>query len=151
MANVVHALNVDVEAVNVAVLAVALPAARVATQVPRTKAGVAEFPDNLVVVRRVGGPAMSVAHDRPLMLVECWHSDKTRAADLAGRARAVLLDLDMHQVQVPALDTGDTPEFVYVSHYSEAGGPVDYPDPRTQKSRYQFTHEQVVRRSSRSS
>lgn len=149
MAVVVHPLNVDVEAALVAALTPSLPGVRVATQVPRTKTGIFEFPDSLVVVARVGGVRGSVAHDRPVMLAQCWHTDKARAAQLAGTVRAAMFGLDNTLVTVPPLAAGDPVERVFVSFAGEAGGPVDYPDPRTDKTRYQFTHEVLVRRDAR--
>lgn len=135
MAHTVSSTAVDVEAANITYLAGALPAGVVvATRIPRSSHGEEAFPALMVRVTRTGGTRWSVAHDGPTVLVECWAASSTAAWDLAAAARDALLALDNTLI-------GD----VWLSHRAEAGGPVNYPDPRTQHHRYQFLHEQTAR------
>lgn len=135
MAHIVSSTSVDVEAANIAYLAGVLPpGVVVATRVPRSSRGEEAFPALMVRVTRTGGQRWSVAHDGPTILVECWAATSTAAWDLAGTARDALISLDNTRI-------GD----VWLSYRAEAGGPVNYPDPRTTHHRYQFLHEQTAR------
>lgn len=127
--------SVDAEAANIAYLSGLLPSGVVvATQIPRSSRGELAFPDRMVRVTRTGGPAWSVAHDGPTILVECWAATSTAAWELTGACRDLLLALDNTLVGP-----------VWLSHRAEGGGPVNYPDPRTDHPRYQFLHEQTAR------
>ena len=134
MARVLHVAEVDVEGDVVAYLTDALgPGAVVATQVPR---GVG-FPDRMVRVTRSGGVMRGVAHDRPIVLVECWASTTTGARALAGAARAAMRSMD---------DVwGGTG---WLSFHAELSGLTNLADPiQPDFPRYQFAHQLQVRAS----
>lgn len=139
MVAAVGAEQVPVAACVVAVLAEALPGATVATRVPRRANGDLVFPERMVRVSRTGGPRLSVAHDAPTILVECWAADGVAAERLAGQARSVMLALDNRLVS----DVSGA--IAWLSHRSELSGVVDFDDDRTAHARFQFAHELLVR------
>ena len=139
----VGAESVDVEAHVIAYLRPLLPGATVATSIPRSKSGELAFPARMVRVSRTGGVRWSPAHDRPMVLVECWAGKSTDAWRLCADARAALLALDNTLVQAgdPAAPAG-----AWLSHVAEGSGPVNFEDPDNRWPRYQFLHEFLVRR-----
>ena len=127
--------GVDVEAAVIEALLRVLPAGvTVSTEVPRVGAGDARFPLRMVRVTRTGGVLLSPAHDRPLVLVECWASSSVAAWELAGLCRAVMLGWS------DELAAG-----AWLTHRAEATGPVNNPDSYAGHARYQFVHELQIR------
>ena len=134
MARLLDVAEVDVEGDVVAFLAGMLGGGvTVATQVPRSD----DFPERMVRVTRSGGVMRGVAHDRPIVLVECWAASTTAARALAGTARAAMLR---------ANDVwGGTGWF---SFHAELSGLTNLPDPlQPDRPRYQFAHQLQVRAS----
>lgn len=139
MVGVIGAEQVDVEAHVIAYLRPLLPSgALVATEVPRSRTGELAFPERMVRVSRAGGVRWSVAHDRPLILVECWAMSGPEAWRLAAAARSAFFALD--NTLVLAGGAG-----AWLSHVAESAGPVNFEDPRTRLPRYQFMHELLIR------
>ena len=145
MARVLTAASVDVTAGLISHLrtvvgeSVGEPPVKIATQVPRSAAGELRFPKRMVRVSRAGGVMWSVAHDRPLIIVEVWADPSPEAARLAGVVREACLALDNTLAYV------DGSPHVWLTHYAEVGGLADFPDPRTTMPRYQFTHQLTAR------
>ena len=135
MAVFLPVVSVDVEAAVIAALRPVVPGgAVVATEVPRAASGDLRFPARMVRVTRTGGVLFSPAHDRPTVLVECWAERSTDAWELVAACRQAMCGWDDEA----------TPR-AWLTHLSEASGPVNYPDPRTAHARYQFVHELQVR------
>lgn len=108
---------VDIEGAVVSVLG-----AGAATRVPNPR------PDGpLIRVTRAGGVTVNLIQSAPRVLVECWDDDEVAAFDLARLAYARLW---------AAADSFLTPD-VYVTRI-ELTEPVNFPDPDTNKPRYQF-------------
>lgn len=128
------AASVDVEAGIIGLLrGVVPPGTTVATEIPRQK-GVETFPARMVrVTRTTGTMQFSPAHDMPSVLVECWAAPGPDAFALAASCRVVMLEL----WNTPILGA-------WYSHASETSGVTNFPDPRTQNSRYQFVHQITV-------
>ena len=130
-----HIAEVDAEAAVIAALRLALPPdVTVSTEIPRIGAGERRFPLRMVRVTRTGGTLFSPAHDRPLILVECWAASSVDAWELAGLCRRTMLGWS------DELSAG-----AWLSHLSEGSGPVNNPDPGAAHARYQFLHELQIR------
>ena len=82
-------------------------------------------PPQFVVVERVGGGALSVAHDSPLITYKCIAPTVGEAGALISRVRALV------RAQ---------PGFV-----NDLGGPVFMPDPDDGLPRYQYTAQLLLR------
>lgn len=91
----------------------------VATRVPNPR------PSEHVRVTRVGGDGVNLVQERPVVLIECWSSNSVAAHDLAARA--------YHLVDVAFCGPGTRPS-----------SPVNFPDPATDASRYQFVVSPIV-------
>lgn len=128
-----HVTEVDVEGDVVAYLSERLgPQVTVATQVPP-----GPLPDRMVRVTRSGGTTWGPAHDRPVILVECWAGTTGDAARLAGAARAAL-----HGMDDVWGGTG------WLTFRAELSGLANLPDPlQPAHPRYQFAHQLQVRAS----
>lgn len=114
----------DFEAAAVVFLAERLGplAARVATKVPAT------MPATMVRVSLTGGSRFDVATDTAQLTVECWAPDGPTASNLARRSFAYMLAA-----------AGSYAGGVWVRKAEEVGGVQSFPDPDTNKPRYQFT------------
>lgn len=114
----------DFEAAAVVFLAERLGplAARVATKVPST------MPTTMVRVSLTGGSRFDVATDTAQLTVECWAPDGPTASNLARRALAYMFSA-----------AGSYAGGVWVRKAEEVGGVQSFPDPDTNKPRYQFT------------
>lgn len=82
-------------------------------------------PNAFVRVERSGGPAGSVAHDRPMMTYFATATSILAAGELIGKVRALVRS---------------QPEFL-----NEVGGPVFLPDPDDGLPRYQITIQLQLR------
>lgn len=85
-------------------------------------------PDELVVVRRTGGTRLNLVADEPNITVECWARRAEDAHDLAQLCRAIL-----HAMRASSVAG------VPIYRVTDVGGPVDLPDPTSNKPRYTFT------------
>lgn len=131
---VVTAHQLGAETAVIAYLKPALgPGVTVATRIPRQGTEL-RFPARMVRVTRAGGTSMSPAHDRPMVLVECWAETGPDAEALTGRVRGLMLALD------DTLVGG-----LYLSHGYEVTGVINYDDPRTENPRYEFMHSLITR------
>jgi hypothetical protein len=74
----------DVEAVLVAYLTAAFPAARVGTETPSA------MPTQMIQVERIGGPDAVPSIDPATVDVECFAATRAGATDLANKVRASL-------------------------------------------------------------
>lgn len=91
-------------------------------------------PPQFVTIHRTGGPRRSIVSDAPLLTIEAWAATDEEAHDLAQLARALL-----HTAR------GTSIEGVAIYRITEAGGPVNLPDPESHQSRYTFTLEVLLR------
>lgn len=114
----------DVEAAATSYLRAALGplADRVATSVPAT------MPNNMVQVSLTGGGRSGVASDSAQLTVECWAATEPSASLLARTAHAY-----MHAAAWTSAGG------VFVRRVETVGGVQNFPDPDTNKPRYQFT------------
>lgn len=94
----------------------------VSTSVPKSR------PAAFVTVERVGGGKRDLVTDQPLVVVQCWATEETDAADLGRITRAYVDALAQTAVD------GD-----YVRAVREVGGLQHFPDPVSGAPRYQFT------------
>lgn len=117
----------DAEALLVSALASPL-GVPVSTDVPNPR------PAEFVRVTRVGGARRDLVTDLPLVVVECWATDETAAADLVRRARAYVFALAQSSVG------GE-----WVRAVTEVGGVQFFPDPESATPRYQFTAQLQTR------
>ena len=99
-----------------------LLAAKVATTVPAT------MPVTMVRVSLTGGSRQDVASDTAQLTVECWAPDGPTASNLARRAQALMF-------AAAGVNAGG----VFVRKVESVGGVQNFPDPDTNKPRYQFT------------
>lgn len=97
-------------------------ASKVATKVPAT------MPTTMVRVSLTGGSRSNVASDTAQLTVECWAPDSPTASNLARRAYALMFST-----------AGSVAGGVWVRKVEEVGGVQSFPDPDTNKPRYQFT------------
>lgn len=97
-------------------------ATKVATEVPST------MPVTMVRVSLTGGTRSGVASDSAQLTVECWASDGPTASNLARRAQALMFSA-----------AGTVAAGVFVRKVESVGGVQSFPDPDTNKPRYQFT------------
>lgn len=79
----------------------------------------------IVRVSRAGGGTRDVAFDRPLLLFECWASDMKSAIEFASLVRGLVLAWAKLSDRV--------------TRVSDGGNLAFFPDPDTNKPRYQFT------------
>lgn len=120
----------DVEAAAVSYLrsGLGLLAARVSTAVPAT------MPATMVRASLTGGSRSGIASDAAQLTVECWAADEPTASNLARRAQALMF-------AAAATDVAGT----FVRKVDSVGGVQNFPDPDTNKPRYQFTVRWHVR------
>lgn len=97
-------------------------AAKVATEVPAT------MPVTMVRVSLTGGSRSGVASDAAQLTVECWAPDGPTASNLARRAQALMFSA-----------SASTAAGIFVRKVESVGGVQNFPDPDTNKPRYQFT------------
>lgn len=123
-------ISPDVEAVAVAYLRAALGtlADRVATRVPDV------MPARMVRVSLTGGTRTNLITDSPQLTVQCWADDPPAASNIARTAHAHML------AAAGAITNG-----VWIRSVDEVGGVQFFPDPDTDKPRYQFTVRWAVR------
>lgn len=128
-------VTTDVEAAAVVYLRAGLGALadRVATKVPAAKPDVVP-PANMVRVSLTGGGRTNVASDSAQLTVECWSPNDPTASLLARTAQAY-----MHAA------AGTQAGGVFVRRVDTVGGVESFPDPDTNKPRYQFTVRWHVR------
>lgn len=117
-------ISPDVESAAVPYLRAGLGslAAKVATAVPST------MPATMVRVSLTGGTRQGVASDTAQLTVECWAGDAPTASNLARHAQAHMF------AAAGAVVSG-----VFVRKVDSVGGVQSFPDPDTNKPRYQFT------------
>lgn len=120
----------DVEAAGASFLRAGLGAlaAKVATEVPST------MPVTMVRVSLTGGTRSGVASDSAQLTVECWAPDGPTASNLARRAQALMFSA------AASVAAG-----LFVRRVDSVGGVQSFPDPDTNKPRYQFTVRWHVR------
>jgi len=120
----------DVEAASVAYLRAGLGvlADKVATKVP------AAMPNNMVRVSLTGGSRTALVQDAAQLTVECWSANDPTASMLARTSQAYMLAA-----------AGVTAGGVFVRKVETVGGVQYFPDPDTNKPRYQFTVRWHVR------
>ena len=120
----------DVEAAAVTYLRTALGvlADKVATKVPAT------MPARMVRVSLTGGSRRDVATDVAQVTVECWGPDETTASSMARTGQGLMFSA-----------AGMTAGTVFVRKVETVGGVQNFPDPDTNKPRYQFTVRWHVR------
>lgn len=109
----------DIEVETIAYLKSQLGYTSVATRVPQT------VPDGFVKVNVTGGNRTNLVTDSALVTVQVWHKDETEAFDRCRRAFAALWEWPEHASGVRR------PQSV--------GFPVYFPDPLTDKPRFQAT------------
>lgn len=95
---------------------------KVATKVPTT------MPAKMVRVSLTGGSRLNVASDTAQLTVECWAPDETTASNLARTAQALMFSAAWNSAGG-----------VFVRRVESVGGVQSFPDPDTNKPRYQFT------------
>lgn len=103
-------------------------AAKVATAVPSI------MPAMMVRVSLTGGSRQSFAADAAQLTVECWAVDVGAASNLARRAQALMFSA-----------AGTEAAGLFVRKVETVGGVQNFPDPDTNKPRYQFTVRWHVR------
>jgi len=120
----------DVEAAAVSYLRSGLGvlADKVATKVPAT------MPNNMVKLSLTGGSRFGIVQDVAQLTVECWSSNAPAASLLARTAHAYML-------AAAGVEAGG----VFVRRVETVGGVQYFPDPDTNKPRYQFTVRWHVR------
>lgn len=125
----------DVEAAAVTYLRTGLGvlAGHVGTQVPAARTGVTP-PSTMVRVSLTGGSRQNVASDAAQLTVECWAGDGPTTSNLARQAQAVMFAA-----------AGSVVAGVFVRRVESVGGVQSFPDPDTNKPRYQFTVRWHVR------
>lgn len=117
-------LTPDAEAAAVTYLRAGLGslAAKVSTAVPST------MPASMVRVSLTGGSRQNVASDAAQLTVECWAADGPTASNLARQAQALMF-------AAAGVNAGG----VFVRKVESVGGVQNFPDPDTNKPRYQLT------------
>jgi len=120
----------DVEAAAVAYLRAGLGvlADKVATKVPAT------MPNNMVKLSLTGGSRTDLVQDVAQLTVECWSVNDPTASLLARTSHAYML-------AAAGVEAGG----VFVRKVETVGGVQYFPDPDTNKPRYQFTVRWHVR------
>lgn len=120
----------DVEAAAASFLRAGLGslAAKVATVVPAT------MPTTMVRVSLTGGSRSDVVSDAAQLTVECWAGDGPAASNIARRAQALMFSA-----------AGSDAAGIFVRRVDSVGGVQNFPDPDTNKPRYQFTVRWHVR------
>jgi len=101
---------------------------RVATSVPST------MPNNMVKVSLTGGSRNDLVSDSAQLTVECWSANDPTASLLARTAQAY-----MHAAA--GIEAGG----LWVRRVETVGGVQSFPDPDTNKPRYQFSVRWHVR------
>lgn len=101
---------------------------RVATAVPAT------MPNNMVKVSLTGGSRSGLVSDAAHLTVECWSANDPTASLIARTAHAYML-------AAAGVEAGG----LFVRKVETVGGVQDFPDPDTNKPRYQFTVRWHVR------
>lgn len=101
---------------------------RVATRVPST------MPARMVKVTSTGSARIGVAADFVQITIECWGPDDPSTSLIARTAYAHMLAA-----------AGSTAGGVFVRRAETVGGVQNFPDPDTNKPRYQFTVRWHVR------
>lgn len=87
----------------------------------------------LVRVSRVGGDARDIAYDSPLLLFECWAKDMKTAIEFASAVRGLVYAWARLSDDVTAVRGAGDLSFL--------------PDPDTNKPRYQFAVQAVMKMS----
>lgn len=122
MAEVLVAPDVEAAAVVYLRARLGMLAAKVATAVPET------MPVTMVRVSLTGGSRSGVASDAAQLTVECWAGDAPAASNLARHAQALMFAA-----------AGTVVAGAFVRRVDSVGGVQSFPDPDTNKPRYQFT------------
>lgn len=102
--------------------------ASVHRSVPKTR------PARFVTVYRVGGTRRGVVLDMPREAVDAWAPTPEDAHDLLMLARALIGAVE-----------GRTIGGVQFGRVTEAGGPIDLPDPDSEQARWTYQPELAVR------
>jgi len=92
------------------------------------------MPNNMVKVSLTGGSRAGLVQDTAQVTVECWSSNAPTASLLARTAHAYMLAA-----------AGVNAAGLFVRKVETVGGVQDFPDPDTNKPRYQFTVRWHVR------
>jgi hypothetical protein len=116
------ALFGDLEAVTVAWLKPRLIGVKVATEVPNPR------PGELVKVSITGGSTPNRVTERTQLTLECWAVTSIRASEICRTARAMITAMD-----------GEMINGVFIRRVQTVGGPVFFPDPDSDRPRYQTT------------
>lgn len=91
-------------------------------------------PTRFVTVYRVGGTRRGVVLDMPREAVDAWAETPEDAHDLLMLARALIGAVE-----------GRTVAGVQFGRVTEAGGPIDLPDPESEQARWTYQPELAVR------
>jgi len=120
----------DVEAASVSYLRAGLGvlADKVATKVPAT------MPNSMVKLSLTGGSRTTLVQDVAQLTVECWSANDPTASLLARTSLAYMLAA-----------AGTSAGGLFVRKVETVGGVQYFPDPDTNKPRYQFTVRWHVR------
>lgn len=94
----------------------------IVTRVPRT------LPPLFIRLTRVGGTRRDQVTDQPMVVVEVWGTDEGEAGDLAREVQARVFALAQTQTA-----------HGWVRAVREIGGLQSFPDPVSERPRYQFT------------
>lgn len=98
----------------------------VSTKVPNPR------PPSFVRVGRVGGASLNLVQEQPVALVECWAPTDLAAWNLAAAAWQILSGRE--PLVAGSVELGER----------ILSAPVNYPDPATSSSRYQFTVQPIL-------
>lgn len=95
-----------------------------------------EHTDGMLRVSRVGGRRINIVIDEVQMLVEAWHSDPYTASELAHDAAE----------RIEAARDGAILAAGVQAKNVTTTGPLEFPDPSSALTRYQFTFTSTLRR-----
>ena len=91
-------------------------------------------PAEFLKIMGVGGQRRDPVTDVPTLAVEAWASSRSRAAELAQEARAIIWSLE-----------GTSAAGYAVSEVAEFAAPADMPDPLSDQHRYTGTYAVAIR------
>lgn len=114
-------MDVPKSAVGAAIAILQPTNANPATKAPKS------YVTPFIRLSRAGGGMQNMITDGAALLVECYAPEGVAAENLANSARALFVDA-----------RGKTYGGAFIRWWEETSGPVDFPDPGTEWSRYQF-------------
>ena len=87
-------------------------------------------PGTYVRITRLGGVQRNLVTDSALIGVNCYSRRRSEAAELANKTRLILRD-----------SSGTKTHNAGIRFWREVSGPVNYPQPDVDRTRYQFSGE----------